>query len=60
MEQLVYKYDKHFAEIALKPSDGGKFEIIVNGETVFSKLDQDRFPEDDEVLEVVAKQIGAN
>jgi selenoprotein W-related protein len=60
VEQLVDKYDKHFAEISLKPSDGGKFEITVNGNTVFSKLEQDRFPEDDEVLELVANEIGAN
>lgn len=57
---LVDKYDKHFSEITLKPSDGGRFEVMVNNNTVFSKLEADRFPEDDEVLELVAKEIGAN
>ncbi len=60
MELLVDKYDKHFSEIALKPSDGGRFEVIVNGKTLFSKLDADRFPEDDEMLNLVAGEIGAN
>ncbi|TVR71855.1 MAG: SelT/SelW/SelH family protein [Sphaerobacteraceae bacterium] len=60
MELLVDKYDKHFSEITLKPTDGGRFEVIVNSNTVFSKLESDRFPEDDEVVELVAKEIGAN
>jgi selenoprotein W-related protein len=60
VELLVDKYDKHFSDITLKPSDGGRFELIVNDKTVFSKLDTDRFPEDDEVLNLVADEIGAN
>lgn len=60
MEQLVDKYDAHFSEMTLKPSDGGRFEIAVNGNVLFSKLETDRFPEDDEVLELVAKEIDAS
>ena len=56
---LVDKYDKHFSDITLKPSDGGRFELVVNGKTLFSKLDSGRFPEDDEALELVAEEIGA-
>ncbi len=60
MELIVDKYDKHFSEITLKPSDGGRFELLVNNDIIFSKLDSDRFPEDDEVLELVGKSIGAS
>jgi selT/selW/selH-like putative selenoprotein len=60
VELIVDKYDKHFSDITLKPSDGGRFELVVNNKTVFSKLDSDRFPEEDEVLELVANEIGAN
>jgi selenoprotein W-related protein len=60
VELLVDKYDKHFSEITLKPSDGGRFEVLVNDKVIFSKLDSDRFPEDDEVLNLVADEIGAN
>lgn len=59
MDLLVDKYDKHFAEITLKPSDGGRFEVGVNDKPLFSKLDSGRFPEDDELLELVAGEIGA-
>jgi selT/selW/selH-like putative selenoprotein len=60
VEVLVDKYDAHFSNISLKPSDGGRFEVFVNDKPVFSKLDSDRFPEEDEILELVAKEIGAN
>jgi selenoprotein W-related protein len=45
--------------MTLKPSDGGRFEITVDGKVLFSKLETDRFPEEDEVLELVASEIGA-
>lgn len=60
MDLLVDKYDKHFSDITLKPSDGGRFEVTVNDKTIFSKLETDRFPEDDELLSLVAEEIGAN
>lgn len=60
MEALVDRYDKHFAEITLKPSDGGRFEVTVDDSTVFSKLDTGRFPGDDELMDLVSREIGAN
>jgi selenoprotein W-related protein len=60
VELLVDKYDKFFSDITLKPSDGGRYEVFVNDTLVFSKLDTGRFPEDDEVQNLVATEIGAN
>lgn len=60
MEALVDRYDKHFSEITLKPSDGGRFEVTVNDNTVYSKLDTGRFPGDDELIDLVSREIGAN
>ena len=37
-------------EADLKPSDGGCFEVVVDGDLVFSKLKEDRFPEEGEVV----------
>ena len=34
----------------LVPSHGGRFEVTVDGELVFSKLAEGHFPENDEVL----------
>jgi selT/selW/selH-like putative selenoprotein len=59
VDQLLDKYDAYFAEATLKPSDGGRFEVTVDDTKVFSKLAEDRFPGDEELLTLVGKQIGA-
>ncbi|TFB23108.1 SelT/SelW/SelH family protein [Filobacillus milosensis] len=40
----------------LTPSSGGAFEVIVNGEKIYSKLDTGVFPEIDEII----KQINSS
>ena len=35
----------------LLPSHGGRFEVTVDGELIFSKLAEGRFPEEKEILE---------
>ncbi len=37
-------------------SSGGVFEVVVNGELVFSKQAENRFPEDDEVMAGIAER----
>ncbi len=37
----------------LVPSHGGRFEVTMDGELVFSKLAEGRFPEDREILEKI-------
>ena len=60
MELLLDKYELQIGEIALVPSSGGCFEVTVDGELVFSKLAQKRFPEDEELIELVGARISAN
>lgn len=40
-------------EAKLVASSGGCFEIVVDGELIFSKLNEGRFPEKDEVVAVM-------
>ncbi len=35
------------------PSHGGRFEVTVDGELIFSKLAEGRFPEEREILEKI-------
>jgi hypothetical protein len=37
------------------PREGGKsqYDVVVDGETIFSKQELDRFPDDGEVLELL-------
>ncbi len=37
MAELLKEYEEDIESIALIPSDGGRFEVTVNGELVFSK-----------------------
>ena len=48
-EQLLVAYKTDIAAFSLVPSDGGRFEVSLNGELVFSKLQEGRFPNDGEV-----------
>lgn len=42
------------AEVKLRKSGGGVFEITVDGRLAFSKKATGRFPSDDEVLRTIA------
>lgn len=42
----------------MKPSDGGCFEVVVDGDLVFSKLKEDRFPEQGEVIASMKSKSG--
>jgi selenoprotein W-related protein len=46
---LLKEYKNKIASFTLTPSDGGRFEVSVNDKLVFSKLEQGRFPEVEEV-----------
>ena len=48
-EQLLVAYKKDIAAFSLVPSDQGRFEVSLDGELVFSKLQEGRFPNDGEV-----------
>ena len=39
----------NLSQVAILPSDGGRFEVTVDGVLVFSKLAENRFPEHDEI-----------
>jgi selenoprotein W-related protein len=48
-EEILSKYASDIAGLTLLPSSGGRYEVTVNGDTVFSKAALDRFPEDAEI-----------
>ncbi len=55
----LLKYYEHVIEtVTLVPSDGGKFEVTVNGELLYSKLNTHRHAEPGEVLSLVRKIVG--
>jgi selenoprotein W-related protein len=58
MDELLKQYEHVVETITLVPSDGGKFEVSVNGRLVYSKLETHRHAEPGEVLGLVRKIVG--
>jgi len=48
-EQLITEFKSKIKRLILVPSDGGRFEVSVDGKEVFSKLKIGRFPEYQEI-----------
>jgi len=58
MDELLKQYEHVVETITLVPSDGGKFEVSVNGHLVYSKLGTHRHAGPGEVLGLVRKMVG--
>ncbi len=54
---LLKNYEFEIADLSLVPSDGGRFEVTVNGQLVYSKLQTKRHAEEGEVLRLVKKLV---
>ncbi len=50
---LLEKYGNDISELKLIPSGGGVFEIQKNEKLVFSKKQLDRFPELEEIIQLI-------
>ena len=57
-EELLKHYEHVIETLILVPSDGGRFEVTVNGQLLYSKLEKHRHAEPGEVLGLVRKIIG--
>lgn len=53
MAELTKEFEFDIKSISLIPSDGGKYEISVGDQLVYSKLKTGRHAEEGEVLELV-------
>lgn len=56
-QELLTTFDGEIAELSLQPGTGGIFEVIANGELVWSRKAQGRFPEITELKQVVRDVI---
>ena len=58
MDELLKNYEHVIEAITLVPSEGGRFEVTVNGQLLYSKLAKHRHAEPGEVLGLVKKIVG--
>jgi selenoprotein W-related protein len=56
-QELLLTFDEEITELALCPGTGGVFEVIANGESVWSRKAEGRFPEITELKQRVRDVI---
>jgi selenoprotein W-related protein len=57
MAELLKTFETQIETISLVPSDGGRFELSVNGELLYSKLQTRRHAEPGEAAGLVRKYV---
>ena len=56
-QELLTTFEAELGEVALKPGTGGIFEVRLDGETLFSRKQHDRFPESKELKQLIRDRI---
>ena len=56
-QELLSTFDTDLGEVALVPGTGGIIKVRVDGELVWSKQEQDRFPEAKELKQLVRDRV---
>jgi selenoprotein W-related protein len=55
--RLLEEYKQKIKGLELVPSGGGCFELSLDGELVYSKLQTGEFPDEEKVVDLVGKRI---
>ena len=55
--KVLNEYKQKIQEFQLEPSGGGCFEFTIDGDLVYSKLQNGQFPDEDEIVAEVGKRL---
>lgn len=58
MAELLREFEARIDSIRVVPSDGGRFEVTVGGQLIYSKLQTGRHAEPGEVARLVRARAG--
>lgn len=56
-QELLTTFETELAEVALVPGQGGIFEVRLDGQVVFARSAEGRFPESKELKQLVRDRI---
>ncbi|MAZ95287.1 MAG: hypothetical protein CMJ73_04560 [Planctomycetaceae bacterium] len=56
--RILGEYKQQISSMELEPASGGCYEVTVDGELIYSKLDTGEFPEDDAIVAEVGSRLG--
>ena len=57
MSALLKDHEDDIQELTLIPSDGGRYEVMVDDQLIFSKLQTGRHTDPGEILKLFEQQI---
>lgn len=58
MAELIQAFEPDLQSVTLVPSDGGRFEVTVDGTLLYSKLQTGRHAEPGEVVKLMRPHLG--
>ena len=56
-QELLTTFEQELGEVALVPGSGGIFEVRVEGTTIWSRKERERFPEMKELKQLVRDRV---
>ncbi|MFQ6013987.1 MAG: SelT/SelW/SelH family protein [Anaerolineae bacterium] len=56
-EEILEEFGQRISSFKIIPSGGGRFEVTVDGQLVFSKAELHRFPEPNEVRDKIVARM---
>jgi selenoprotein W-related protein len=56
-QELLTTFENELGQVALVPGTGGIFEVKVDGEVIFSREKEGRFPESKELKQLVRDRV---
>lgn len=57
-KKILHEHKNKIQELSLIPSSNGVFEVSFDDELIFSKKEAGRYPEDNEVEDIVKEKLG--
>jgi len=57
MAELLKEFEPEIEKLTAIPSDGGRFEVVVNNKLIYSKLKLNRHAEPGEVARLIHKYL---
>jgi selenoprotein W-related protein len=55
--KILTQYKQRLEGLELQPSSGGCFELTLDGDLVYSKLDTGQFPDEDEMVTMIGSRL---
>jgi selenoprotein W-related protein len=58
MAEVLPRFKQDLAEIVLVPAGGGRFELSLDGDLFYSKLETGQFPDPAAVIAEIERRLG--